>query len=222
MMLCLVTDRRRLGTALRLEAREWIDAVRAQVFAAAAAGIDLVQLREPDLDAADLLRLAKAVVSDTRHTATRIVVNDRLDVALAAGAAGVHLKERSFPVESVRALTPPGFLIGRSLHALANEGVADEADYLVAGTVLPTLSKPAVTGLGWVGLAAVVRSAGGRPVLAIGGIDLPSIPFVAASGAAGLAAIGAFIPGPGQSLSEFVQKRVIDMRLGFDSAHPVP
>jgi len=96
MMLCLVTDRRRLGTALRLEAREWIDAVRAQVFAAAAAGIDLVQLREPDLDAADLLRLAKAVVSDTRHTATRIVVNDRLDVALAAGAAGVHLKERSF------------------------------------------------------------------------------------------------------------------------------
>jgi len=108
------------------------------------------------------------------------------------------------------------------LHALAKEGVADEADYLVAGTVLPTLSKPAVTGLGWVGLAAVVRSAGGRPVLAIGGIDLPSIPLVAASGAAGLAAIGAFIPGPGQSLSEFVQKRVIDMRLGFDSAHPVP
>lgn len=221
MILCLVTDRRRLGAALRLGAGEWADAVRAQVFAAAAAGIDWVQLREPDMAAADLLRLTKAVVADTRHTATRIVVNDRLDVALAAGAAGVHLKERSFSVESSRAITPPGFLVGRSVHELAIQGVANTADYLVAGTVLPTVSKPAVTCLGWEGLSAIVRAASGKPVLAIGGIDLPSIPLVAASGAAGLAAIGAFIPESGQGLSEFVQKRVIDMRLGFDSAHPV-
>ena len=221
MILCLVTDRRRLGAALRLGAGEWADAVRAQVFAAAAAGIDWVQLREPDMAAADLLRLTKAVVADTRHTATRIVVNDRLDVALAAGAAGVHLKERSFSVESSRAITPPGFLVGRSVHELAIQGVANTADYLVAGTVLPTVSKPAVTCLGWEGLSAIVRAASGKPVLAIGGIDLPSIPLVAASGAAGLAAIGAFIPASGQGLSEFVQKRVIDMRLGFDSAHPV-
>ena len=96
MILCLVTDRRRLGAALRLGPGEWFDAVRAQVFAAAAAGIDLVQLREPDLEAADLLRLAKTLVADTAHTPTRIIVNDRLDVALASGAAGVHLKERSF------------------------------------------------------------------------------------------------------------------------------
>ena len=221
MILCLVTDRRRLGAALRLGAGEWADAVRAQVFAAAAAGIDWVQLREPDMAAADLLRLTKAVVADTRHTATRIVVNDRLDVALAAGAAGVHLKERSFSVESSRAITPPGFLVGRSVHELAIQGFANTADYLVAGTVLPTVSKPAVTCLGWEGLSAIVRAASGKPVLAIGGIDLPSIPLVAASGAAGLAAIGAFIPESGQGLSEFVQKRVIDMRLGFDSAPAV-
>lgn len=221
MILCLVTDRRRLGAALRLGAGEWADAVRAQVFAAAAAGIDWVQLREPDMGAADLLRLTKAVVADTRHTATRIVVNERLDVALAAGAAGVHLKERSFSVESARAITPPGFLVGRSVHELAIQGFANTADYLVAGTVLPTVSKPAVTCLGWEGLSAIVRAASGKPVLAIGGIDLPSISLVAASGAAGLAAIGAFIPESGQGLSEFVQKRVIDMRLGFDSAHPV-
>ncbi len=221
MILCLVTDRRRLGAALRLGAGEWVDAVRAQVFAAAAAGIDWVQLREPDLEAADLLRLTKAVVADTKHTATRIVVNDRLDVALAAGAAGVHLKERSFSVEVARAITPPGFLIGRSVHELAIRVSTDTADYLVAGTVLPTVSKPAVTCLGWEGLSAIVRAASGKQVLAIGGIDLPSIPLVAASGAAGLAAIGAFIPESGQDLSEFVQKRVIEMRLGFDSAHPV-
>lgn len=216
MILCLVTDRRRLGAALRLGAGEWADAVRAQVFAAAAAGIDWVQLREPDMPAADLLRLTKALVADTKDMATRIVVNDRLDVALAAGAAGVHLKERSFSVESARAITPPGFLIGRSVHELAIQGVAMTASYLVAGTVLPTASKPAVTCLGWEGLSAIVRAASGIPVLAIGGIDLPSIPLVAASGAAGLAAIGAFIPESGQGLSEFVQKRVIDMRLGFD------
>ena len=169
MILCLVTDRRRLGAALRLGAGEWADAVRAQVFAAAAAGIDWVQLREPDMAAADLLRLTKAVVADTRHTATRIVVNDRLDVALAAGAAGVHLKERSFSVESSRAITPPGFLVGRSVHELAIQGVANTADYLVAGTVLPTVSKPAVTCLGWEGLSAIVRAASGKPVLAISG-----------------------------------------------------
>jgi thiamine-phosphate diphosphorylase len=221
MILCLVTDRRRLGTALGLDSSEWLEALRTQVVAAANAGVDLVQVREPDLDAAVLARLVSGIVADTGHTATKVLVNDRLDVALAAGASGVHLKERSFSVSAARRLAPPGFLVGRSVHHAAIETSAGMADYLVAGTVLPTVSKPSAACLGWAGLAAVVKSAAGTPVLAIGGLDLPSIPFVAASGAAGLAAIGAFVPGPGQALSEFVQKRVIDLRLGFDSAHSV-
>ena len=221
MILCLVTHRRRLGAALGLGAREWVDALRAQVFAAASAGIDLVQVRESDLDAATLARLVGAVIADTRHTATKILVNDRLDVALAAGAAGVHLKERSFSVADARTLAPPGFRIGRSVHDPTTAAAAGNADYLVVGTVLPTVSKPSGSCLGWAGLSEVVKAAAGRPVLAIGGIDLPSIPFVAVSGAAGLAAIGAFVPEAGQELSEFVQKRVMEMRLGFDSAHPV-
>ena len=221
MILCLVTHRRRLGAALGLGAGEWVDALRAQVFAAASAGIDLVQVREPDLDAATLARLVGAVIADTRHTATKILVNDRLDVALAAGAAGVHLKERSFSVADARTLAPAGFWIGRSVHDPQTAAGAGTADYLVAGTVLPTVSKPSGSCLGWAGLSEVVTAAAGRPVLAIGGIDLPSIPFVAVSGAAGLAAIGAFVPEAGQELSEFVQKRVMDMRLGFDSTHPV-
>ena len=221
MILCLVTHRRRLGAALGLAPSQWVDALRAQVLAAAAAGIDLVQVREPDLDAASLARLVSAVIADTRQTATRILVNDRLDVALAAGAAGVHLKERSFSVANARTLAPAGFWIGRSVHDAKTAAVAGSADYLVAGTVLSTVSKPAVSCLGWAGLSEVVKAAGGRPVLAIGGIDLPSIPFVAVSGAAGVAAIGAFVPERGQGLSEFVQKRVMDMRLGFDSAHAV-
>ena len=91
----------------------------------------------------------------------------------------------------------------------------------MAGTVLPTISKPEGTLLGWEGLAAVVAAAAGTPVLAIGGIDLPSMGLLASSGAAGLAAVGAFIPPPGQETYEFVHKRVTDMRLGFDYARTV-
>ncbi len=221
MMLCLVTDRRRLGAALGLGPAEWVDALRAQVFAASAAGVDLVQVREPDLEAAELTRLMRVLVADNRHTATRLLVNDRLDVALAAGAAGVHLKERSFTAAVARSAAPPGFLIGRSVHNPATTVSDGIADYLIAGTVLPTVSKSPGVYLGWTGLTDVVKAAAGRPVLAIGGIDLPSIPFVAASGAAGVAAIGAFVPGASDGLSEFVQKQVKNMRLAFDSAHTV-
>lgn len=221
MMLCLVTDRRRLGAALGIEAGAWDEALRSQVRAAAEAGVDLVQVREPDLEAGALVNLVKAIVADLANTATRVMVNDRLDVAWAAGAAGVHLRERSFPVNTVRHATAPGFWIGRSVHGAAAVVSAGNADYLIAGTVRPTVSKPSAVCLGWEGLAAVVKAAAGRPVLAIGGIDLPSIPLVAVRGAAGAAAIGAFIPLGGEPLSEFVQKRVIDMRLGFDSEHSV-
>lgn len=221
MILCLVTDRRRLGAALGIDPGDWNDALRAQIGAAAAAGVDFVQVREPDLEARALADLVRLVVGDTRHTSCRILVNDRLDVALATGAAGVHLKERSFATKAARRVSPAGFLVGRSIHSQAAVGAAGDADYLIAGTVLPTVSKPSVPCLGWAGLAAVVAAAAGRPVLAIGGVDLPSIPFVAASGAAGVAAIGAFLPGRVEGLAEFVQKRVIEMRLGFDSAHPV-
>jgi len=221
MILCLVTDRRRLGQAIGIDRGGWIEALRVQVGAAAAAGIDLVQVREPDLEAAALVQLVRALVADTQQTTVRIVVNDRLDVALAAGAAGVHLKERSFAAAVVRCVAPSGYIVGRSIHGISAALAADEADYFVAGTVLATASKPSPPYLGWPGLAAVVQAARGRPVLAVGGIDTASIAQVAASGAAGVAAIGAFIPPVGQRLPEFVRQRVSAMRLGFDSAHPV-
>lgn len=221
MILCLVTDRRRLGAALGIGPGDWNDALRAQIGAAAVAGVDLVQIREPDLEDRTLADLVRRVVGDTRHTSCRILVNDRLDVALATGAAGIHLKERSMTTEAARRASPAGFLVGRSIHSQAAARSAGSADYLIAGTVSSTVSKPSVPCLGWAGLAAVVAAAAGRPVLAIGGVDLPSIPLVAASGAAGVAAIGAFLPGRDEGLAEFVQKRVMDMRLGFDSAHRV-
>ncbi len=168
MILHLVTDRRRLAPR-ETRAGQVRSCLLSQARAAIAAGIDVVQVREPDLDAAVLRSLVADLVEMASRTATQIVVNDRLDVAIAAGASGVHLKETSAPVARVRALAPKGFLIGCSVHdeAAAREA-APHADYLIAGSVFPTISKPArTTWLGVAGLAAIVRAVS-VPVIGIG------------------------------------------------------
>jgi thiamine-phosphate pyrophosphorylase len=179
-ILCLVTDRRR---------RPVLDHCRDAVHA----GIDLIQIREPGLESAELLSLAASVVEMARETPTRVVVNDRLDVALASGAHGVHLRGDSIPPVRARSMAPAGFLIGRSVHG-ADEAVlvSPGVDYMVAGTVFPTTSKPGLRGhLGLAGLAAIVRAVP-VPVLAIGGVSMERIGDVAATGAAGMAGIGLF------------------------------
>ena len=223
MMLCLVTDRRRLGAAIGARPGEFIEALEAHVVAAARAGVDVVQIREPDLEAAHLTALVRSITFKCRDTAAKILVNDRFDVALAAKAAGVQLKESSFSPDDARRLAPREFLIGCSVHTPLTATARHSADFLIAGTVLPTVSKSSADDLQWKGLIKVIGASKGTPVLGIGGLDLGSIPSLAATGAAGLAAIGAFIPPAGQSgLSEFVKKRVIDMRFAFDSAQTDP
>jgi thiamine-phosphate diphosphorylase len=159
------------------------------------AGIDMVQVRERDLAARELAVLVRAMVALAAGSNTRILVNDRLDVALAAGAAGVHLRSDSIAPEQARSMTPSGFLIGRSVHNAAEASQAGgDVDYLVAGTVWATPSKPPGHALlGTDGLAAVVH-ASEAPVLAIGGVTVGRIAQVAAAGAAGIAAIGLFMP----------------------------
>ena len=222
MMICLVTDRRRLGAAVGARPSEWIDLLHEQVGAAARAGVDLIQVREPDLEARELAALVRSLVRLTGGTPARVLVNDRLDVALAAGAAGVQLKEQAYLPVQARPLVPDGFLIGCSVHSPAAVAERRGADFFIAGTVLPTVSKHRTDYLEWEGLTAVVEAAEGRPVLGIGGLGMPSIPKLAASCAAGLAGIGAFVPGAGEPLAEFVQERVIALRFGFDSARPLP
>jgi thiamine-phosphate diphosphorylase len=218
MMLCLVTDRRRLGQAVGARAGDWIDLLREQVGAASKAGVDLIQVREPDLEARELAALVRSLIPLTAGSPSKILVNDRVDVALAAGASGVHLKERSFPPEEVRRIVPSGFLIGCSVHSIASAAARKAADYLIAGTVLPTASKPAVDYLDQVGLQRIVEAAAGQPVFGIGGLDVRSIPILAASCAVGLAAVGVFIPADGGHVSEFVQKRVEELRFALESA----
>src|SRR5436190_4059240 len=115
MILCLVTVRRRLGESLGLPDVRWVDALRQQAEGAARAGIDYLQVREPDLEAGDLVELTRSLIQITSGR-TRILVNDRLDVALAANAAGVHLKEQSILPSEVRRIAPAGFVIGCSIH----------------------------------------------------------------------------------------------------------
>lgn len=218
MILCLVTDRRRLGLSVGAAPAQWNQLLREQVSAAATAGVDLIQVREPDLESGALTKLVRSLVPLTHTTAAKILVNDRVDVALAAGASGVHLKEQGFQPEVVRRLTPAGFLIGCSVHSAASASARKAADYLIAGTVLPTASKPSVDYLDQVGLQGIVEAADGQPVLGIGGLDVRSIPLLAASCAVGFAAVGAFIPAAGEGVSEFVQKRVAELRFALESA----
>ena len=241
MILCLVTDRRRLGAAIGARPSEFIDVLHEQVAAAAEGGVDFVQIREPDLDARALTELVRSLIARCRGSTTRILVNDRLDVAIATGADGVHLKESSIAPELAgrlslarrpvrRSFSEGGslgeggeFVVTCAVHTPLTATARHSADLLIAGTVLPTVSKSPTDYLEWKGLKQVVGAAKGTPVLGIGGLDLDSIPSLAASGAAGLAGIGAFIPPRGRSgLKEFVKKRLADMRFAFDSAPTDP
>jgi len=134
-----------------------------------------------------------SLLSVSRKSGTRLVVNDRVDVALACGAAGVHLRHDSMSTQAVRRIAPAGFLIGRSVHSVAEATNAGPVDYLIAGTVFWTLSKQgSAPTLGLDGLADIVQAVA-VPVLAIGGIRRDQFDEIAATGAAGVAGIGLFI-----------------------------
>jgi thiamine-phosphate pyrophosphorylase len=186
-VLCLVTDRRRYG-------RSWEDALVTRVRAAAVEGVHLIQIRERDLDGGPLTRVVSACVNAVRGTRTRVLVNGRFDVAIAAGAHGVHLRSDSFPASRVRACAPPGFLIGRSVHSVSDAVTAaagDAVNYLIFGTVFDSSSKPDRVAAGLDELSAVARATA-IPVLAIGGMTFDRIADVLRAGAAGAAGISMF------------------------------
>ncbi len=218
MRLCLVTDRRRLGSALGAQPAHWIATLEQQVASAAATGVDMIQVREPDLEAAELTALVRSLVRLVEGTRTKVLVNDRIDVAIVSGASGVHLKECGVLPDAVRRIAPPGFLIGCSVHTIASASLRKSADFLIAGTVLPTVSKSSAPYLEEAGLRQIVLAAAGQPVLGIGGLDLSSVRLLVSSGAAGLAAVGAFIPSSAEDVTEFLQKRVSALRFALESS----
>lgn len=200
MLLCYVTDRHLLGRSASAD-----DLLR-PVERAAAAGIDWIQIREKDLSARDLLRLIRRTVA-VCHDAARggktaspkIIVNDRVDVALAAGADGVHLSEASIPpAETVRWLrssrAPRNFSVGVSCHSAAASIAAENAgaNYIFFGPVYETPSKIGFgEPQGLDKLSEVCRSVP-IPVLAIGGIAETNAAACIHAGASGIAAIRLF------------------------------
>lgn len=204
----IVSDRRRLAAATGRPLEDGAALLAEQVEAAAACGLAFFQVREPDLGGAALLALTRELVAIAGGR-TRLVVNDRADVAAVAGAA-LHLRHHSLPAAGVRTWMPAGTWMSRAVHAVADVAAAGPVDALVAGTAAPSASKPAGSPtLGPAGLAALVAESR-VPVFAIGGLGPAAWPWVAASGAFGMAAIGLFLPRPGESVSAAVRRAVDD------------
>ena len=205
-ILCYVTDRLSLPAAPQ---KDLIDLLQKKIELIAAAGIDWIQLREKDLSgkqSASLAREASSRVSKQgSHSkfAKRVIVNDRLDVALAEQAGGVHLGESSLPVEQAKRLLlsspaaqtfPHSFIVGVSCHSLeaAKSAASSGADYIFFGPVFATPSKAAYGAPQGLERLADVCSSVDNPVLAIGGITLANISACLSAGASGIAAIRLF------------------------------
>ena len=164
---------------------EFLETIRGAVLE----GIELVQLREKRLGAAQLFDLASEAVQLTRGTGVRILVNDRFDIALAAGADGVHLTSRSIPVAVVRQRVGTGIMIGASTHSRDDvaQAAASGADFALLGNVFATPGKGSPLGLD--ALREICSAAAPFPVVAVGGIDANNYGSVLGAGCSGYAAI---------------------------------
>jgi thiamine-phosphate diphosphorylase len=216
-ILHLVTDRHRLAPGAEPDSA--VRCVIEQARQAASAGIEVIQVRERDLDGRELLRLTTAIVAVTRGTATRVVVNARLDVALVAGADGVHLRGDSFDAARVRLVVPRGFLIGRSVRSVDDVRLAGPVDYLIAGTLWPTESKPGGPPLLGHEELSRMTAATTVPVLGIGGVGLAQVAQLARAGTAGAAAIGAWMGDSGVCRTVPLHDLARTFRVAFDAAN---
>jgi thiamine-phosphate pyrophosphorylase len=214
-MICLVTDRRCLTGASAAT-----DRLIELIGVATRAGVDLIQIRERDLSTADLVRLVGRAVEAARTTTAKIVVNDRLDVALAAGADGVHLRSDSIDASAARALVGPKAIVGRSVHS-ADEAIdatrAGGLDYLIFGTLFDTPSKPPVARPSALDELSSACRAVDVPVLAIGGMTVDRVDAAARAGAAGIAAIRLFVPPSDTPADRYLRGVVGAVRRSFDT-----
>lgn len=170
---------------------EQLARIRANAVAAAGSGVGLFQIREKRLSAKPLFELTQAVVSATKGSGLGVIVNGRPDIAIAAGAAGVHLPANGLPADAVRRSFGPEILIGVSCH---NEDELlgaqnDGADFATYSPVFASPGKGKPVGIGR--LRAAVEKFDGFPVIALGGVSVNDLEQVLATGAAGVAAIRA-------------------------------
>jgi thiamine-phosphate diphosphorylase len=175
---------------------------------ACAAGVRTIHLREKDLDGKPLYDLALTLREITSHYNTQLIINGRLDVALAVGADGVHLPESALPVPVVKKFFSKA--VGRSVHSVAGakETEAAGAAYLVFGHIFTTASKPALPQ----GLAALreVTSSVNIPVIAVGGITPVNAAACLKHGAAGIAVMGGIMTAKNVTVAVQTYRAILD------------
>lgn len=182
---CLITTGDCTSSNFQTQAKFVLETIRLAV----EAGLEMVQIREKLLPTRLLFDLATGASGIIRGSRTKLLINERFDVALASDADGVHLTSTSIPVAQVRASVPQGFIVGVSTHSEPEVAAAKDAgaDFAFFGPVFTTPSKDDSKGLWELELAC--RSVSPFPVLAIGGIDGSNQAQVLSIGAAGFAAI---------------------------------
>jgi thiamine-phosphate pyrophosphorylase len=179
-------------TAHTTPATEDFSRILKLVRAAVVARIDLVQIREKNLSASVLYQLSASAAGITQGSSTKLLINDRSDIASAAGADGVHLTTSSLPTDVVRQTFGAGFLIGVSTHSLQEVSRARQsgADFVVFGPVFDTASKKQYgDALGLTSLGRISSELSPFPVLALGGVTIENVAKCTQAGARGIAAI---------------------------------
>lgn len=162
---------------------------------AIAGGADVIQLRDKHLSGEDLANYALEIRALTKKAGVLFIVNDRLDIAIASKADGVHLGQDDIPPRLARPLSPPGFIIGVSAGTLeeAIQAELDGADYIGLGPICPTGSKSDAGPVCGFDLITQVKKRVNIPVVAIGGIGPDNVKEAIAAGADGLAVISAVV-----------------------------